>query len=274
MNEIMESSLEIFKQATVEYPPYATVIMFSGGDDSLTTLYVAKALGIQVDYIVHVNTKTGIPDTTEYVRKLALEVDIPYIERDAGDKYENYVLRKGFFGRGITAHSYAYHILKKTQFKNGLSSIRQRKRNRNILLLNGGRRQEGRNRMTRMIDPIKAEGRNVWVNLINEWSKKECMDFLYDNNIKRNPVTEILHRSGECMCGTMQSLEARKEATFWFPKWGTWLDNLEQRVGEKGFYWGWGENIPKSFSLVKQGQMIMPGFMPMCTGCMHDAVTD
>ena len=266
-DECLKSSLEIYRQAKLEYPPFATVLMFSGGDDSLTALHIARALGIQVDYVMHVNTRTGIAATTEYVRALVADLEIPYIEMDAGEKYERYVLRKGFFGKGIMAHAYAYHILKKDQFERGLSSIRNRKPGRKILLLNGGRRQEGKNRMVTMVNPIKADGSNIWVNIINEWTKIECMDFLHDCRAQRNPVTELLHRSGECMCGTMQSLEARKEAAFWFPEWGTWLDTLEKRVKDQGFWWGWGEGIPHEFSMMKKGQMFLPSFQPMCIGC-------
>ena len=242
---LLQSAAAIWRQASADHPPFATVLMFSGGDDSLTALYAAQALGIPIDFLMHVDTGTGIPETTRYVRSLAAALDLPYIEESAGRKFEAYVLRKGFFGRGHRAHAFAYHLLKNQQFTTGLSKrIRQRKHHRTILLLNGARRQESARRSKTMPEPVRVFRSNVWVNLIHEWSKVECMDFLHQEKARRNPVTQFLHRSGECMCGTMQSHEERREAAYWFPAWGDWLLSLEAHVKALGFPWGWGDEIP------------------------------
>lgn len=271
MEDIIKGSKEIYDQAMVEFKPYAVCLALSGGDDSLAAYEVTKALDISIDFIIHINTRTGIAETTEYVRNCAGCSGCKYLEGDAKDKYEKYVLRKGFFGRGKKSHTYAYHLLKQDQIRSVISKhIRQRKHNRSVLLLNGARKQESTNRkhnLTNIFNADKSSKNNIWVNLIHEWSKAECMQFLVDQKAKRNPVSEILHRSGECMCGTMQSQEARKEATFWFPEWGQWLDGLEKRVLEKGFYWRWGENIPKSFAEKKKGQLDMFDYLPMCQDC-------
>jgi 3'-phosphoadenosine 5'-phosphosulfate sulfotransferase (PAPS reductase)/FAD synthetase len=263
---VFEQSREIIKQARMEYKPYAAVAMFSGGTDSLTALHVALRLGVKVDYVMHVHTGTGIPETLDYVRRYVESTGLPYIERTAGSAYEDYVLRKGFFGKGERAHTYAYHILKRQRLRAGLATIRQGKRGRNILLINGGRRQESQNRMMTMREPVKADGPNVWVNIINEWTKRDCMDFIHDEKLEVNPVSALLHRSGECMCGTMQNKEEREEAAFWFPHWGAWLDGLEQCVNERGFWWKWGQSTPEAVGMMKRGQL---AFQPLCVGCIN-----
>jgi len=182
------------------------------------------------------------------------------------------VLRKGFFGRGRTAHSYAYHLLKADQFRRAISyNIRKRRRNRPVLLLNGVRNDESDNRkynMTKTINIDPSAKNNIWVNIIHHWTKPQCLDFLEDCSIKRNPVTETLCRSGECMCGTMQSDEDRKEASFFYPEWGKWLDDLESEVIKK-FPWRWGEDAPEWWKQEKQGQLPMfPNFQPMCQSCL------
>lgn len=267
----MKQSREIISQAIADYKPYAIVAMFSGGDDSLTALTVARTLGVQIDYILHAHTNTGIPDTLHYVRRYANDSGIAYIEESAGDVYEKYVLRKGFFGRGKIAHTYAYHLLKHQPFRSAVSKyIRKRKRGRNVLLINGAREGESDNRAEHTsAQVIRPDGPNIWVNIINHWTKAECRNFLHDKKIQRNPVTERLCRSGECMCGTMQSKEQRMEAAYWYPKWGAWVDELETRVQEK-FPWGWGEEAPQYWKHIKAGQIPMDGFLPMCHGCTRE----
>ena len=143
---LIEQSKEIVNKAVVDYDPYAVLVAVSGGDDSLTAYHLTKYLGIPIDGILHINTQTGIEETTIFVRNLADKENVSYFEGDAGTAYDEYILRKGFFGRGLKAHSYAYHILKKTVITKVLATIRQRKRNRKILIINGARITESDNR--------------------------------------------------------------------------------------------------------------------------------
>lgn len=266
--DLFKRSQEIVNQAIADYQPYAIVMMFSGGDDSLTAYHVAKTLDVQLDYFLHGVTGTGIPQTTEFARQVGEQGGLKYIEANAGDAYEKYVWRKGFFGMGEQAHTMAYHILKHQRFRHTLSvEIRKRRRNRNILLINGARWQESRNRERMKHQPIREDESNacnVWVNIIHDWIKHDCQQFLRD--YERNPVTELLCRSGECMCGTMQSQEQRQEAAYWFPEWGQWLDELDKAVKEK-HGWGWGEPTPSWLKERKNGQIAMSGFLPMCHSC-------
>jgi 3'-phosphoadenosine 5'-phosphosulfate sulfotransferase (PAPS reductase)/FAD synthetase len=272
MNDLLKRSREIVNQAIADYQPYAIVIMFSGGDDSLTAYHLAKALEVPATHFLHGVTGTGIPQTTEFARRIGKESGLCYIEANAGKTYEKYIWRKGFFGVGDAAHLLAYHELKNHHFEKALSRhIRKGQRERPILLINGARWQESRNRERMKEQPVKLARKNrpnynIWVNIINDWTRLDCTEFLAD--YQRNPVTELLHRSGECMCGTMQSQEQRKEAAFWFPEWGRWLDELETAVKDK-HGWGWGESIPTWFSQAKAGQLFLDGFMPMCHKCEY-----
>jgi 3'-phosphoadenosine 5'-phosphosulfate sulfotransferase (PAPS reductase)/FAD synthetase len=272
LDDKLEASREIIGRAIATYSPYAIVLMFSGGDDSLTAYHVSKFLGVPVTHLMHGITNTGIAETTDFARQVGDQSGLSYIEANAGNAYADYVLRKGFFGVGDGAHEIAYHILKHKRFRTALSqNIRHKKPGRNILLINGARKQESGNRKRSMLNPIKEDSSNpcnIWVNLINDWTKLDCLNFL--DGQKRNPVTEILHRSGECLCGTMQSLETRREVSYWFPYWGRFVDGLEKAACDRGFCWKWGEDLPASVKAqksqekqIKAGQ----GWLPMCQNC-------
>lgn len=265
LNELLKESKEIWNEANTNYKPYAVVLMVSGGKDSITAAEVTKTLQIPVDFVLHGNTRTGIQETLDYVRNIANNYAPKYLEADAGDAYINYVLRKGFFGTGPLAHSYAYHLLKHQRFISTISSeIRQRKHKRNILLLNGARLDESENRRNNLtktmnIDPVVKS--NIWVNIIHHWTQKNCNDFLTDQKTFINPVAQKLCRSGECMCGTMQSKADAIEAAFYYPEWGKWLDDIKTQVAALGFNWTWGEKVPKQ----RKGKI--NEFQPACTSC-------
>lgn len=271
MEILLQQSLDTYQNALAMFKPYATVLMISGGTDSITAAEVSKTLQIKVDFVLHGHTGTGIKETLEYVRSIAHLYAPRYIEASAGDSYEEYILRKGFFGQGDTAHNYSYHILKRGVFQTALYQwIRQKKRNRNILLLNGarihesGRRKHNLNKVFNVDPSVKS---NIWVNIIHNWTGKECKDFLADQKAQINPVTQKLCRSGECLCGTMQTKAEAEEIGFYYPEWEKWRRDLEGRAREKGFNWGWGENMPK----VNKYQLPMfSDFQPACVRCIEE----
>src|SRR5690606_7828538 len=154
---LLESSQIVLKRAIREYSPKAIVLMFSGGDDSMTAYYVAKELGVKFDFVIHGNTRTGIQETSEFAVKEIEKNNDNLLIADAKDAYIRYVMRKGFFGSGINAHTYSYHILKSEYFSKTVSKhIRQRQRNFPILFINGARRNESENRKITMKNPIKV----------------------------------------------------------------------------------------------------------------------
>ncbi|CAB4139792.1 CysH 3'-phosphoadenosine 5'-phosphosulfate sulfotransferase (PAPS reductase)/FAD synthetase and related enzymes [uncultured Caudovirales phage] len=268
---MIKKSEEILQNAIREYNPTHIVSMVSGGKDSAASHAVTQELGIKVDLIVHGNTRCGIQETSEYVRDYYGNLGPDFIEADAGTAYEEYVMRKGFFGKGHDAHGMAYRILKAGPFRKAISRhIRKGKRGVRILLINGARKDESANRMKNLqvTKPDPGGKNNIWVNAIHDWSADDRDKFLQENNIPINPVAKALCRSGECMCGTQQSKEARIEAAAIYPRWGKWIDSLEAEVKKK-WPWGWGEEMPEYIKAQKRGQYDL--FQPMCVGCNQES---
>lgn len=268
---MLDYSKEIIQKAIIDFKPKAIVMMFSGGDDSMAAYHVAKELGVKIDFVVHGNTRTGIQETTTFSIKEVERMGDKLLLADAGKSYEEYVLRKGFFGKGDMAHGYSYHILKANHFNRVIShNIRKGQRNFPILFINGARRNESERRKITMQNPVRrdpSQTNNIWVNIINEFEKHDCVDYLEGNGINRNDVSIKLCRSGECMCGTMQNKGDRIEAGYFYPEWKKWLDALEAEVLKK-FPWSWNDNINKSHHMELAGQLNMfSEFQPMCTGC-------
>jgi 3'-phosphoadenosine 5'-phosphosulfate sulfotransferase (PAPS reductase)/FAD synthetase len=264
---MLDKSREIVERAIAEHKPHAIISMVSGGKDSLCAALVAQELSVPVTHILHGRTGTGIAETTQFVREWAATQTSVYLEANAGDSYEQYVRRKGFFGRGVRAHSFAYHVLKEKHFRRTISQrIRQGKRGRTVLLLNGARVQESSNRAKNLSEPVRKDGSNVWVNICHHRSQQERDAYLDRVNAPVNPVTTKLCRLAECLCGSAQSPATREEVAFYYPEWGKWLDALERDVMAK-FPWRWGADIPAWVQQEKHGQL--PLFRPMCVSCVE-----
>lgn len=261
-------SFALLSDAIREFTPTYIACMVSGGKDSAAAFAVARELGAKIDLIIHGRTGCGIPETTDHVLGYYGSQGPDLAVADAGTAYEDYVLRKGFFGKGIGAHGFSYRVLKAQPFRKIVSRcLRKGRRGVRILLLNGARKDESENRQKHLqvwrADPA-AQG-NIWVNIIHDWTAEDRDRYLESRQVPINPVAKALCRSGECMCGTMQSAAERWEAAALYPEWGKWLDELEAEARKRhGF--GWGEAFPK-----KQRVCAADQFQPMCKDCVSRA---
>lgn len=244
------------------FAPTHIVTMVSGGNDSAACHALAVELGLPITMTIHGRTGCGIEATTDFV-KSTYGFDAPLEIADAGTAYEEYVMRKGFFGKGVDAHGFAYRILKADPFRKVVSKeLRKGKRNVRVLLLNGAYKAESDNRAANLKRARSDPGApmNTWFNLIHDWTPELRDEYLRTRNVPINPVAKALCRSGECMCGTMQTQAERIEAAAYDPEWGAMIDNLDAEARRlHGF--GWGEIAPKK----NPNQPDL--FMPMCVGC-------
>lgn len=272
LQQCLKESLEIVNKAIVDHNPYAICVMVSGGDDSITALYVAKMLGIKIDFIIHGVTGTQLRGCREYVQSVAEKTNIKLLEANAGTAYEDYIRRKGFFGKGKDAHKFSYHILKDNPFGRTLTkNLSRGVRGRKVLLLNGVRVDESENRLDNFGDnPTRVSAsrpNNIWVNIIHWFTRENCLELLEAENIERSPVARVLGRSGECNCGTVQNTNEIAAARAYDPEWGKRLDVLRQYAISK-FGWDiWQAPTKAVLAEIKDQAAKVPDYMPMCVGC-------
>jgi len=272
LDDRLQESKMIVQKAIIDYNPYAVCLMLSGGDDSITALLVALMLGVRIDFIIHGVTGTGLKDVRKYVHRVAAITGIKIIEADAGNAFEDYVQRKGFFGVGKTAHSFSYHVLKADPFRKAVSKhIRKGKEGRNIILINGVRVEESELRADNYGDnPYRqdpASPNNIWVNIIHWFTKKECLHLLDAEKFERSPVAIHLGRSGECNCGTMQDEAGRIACAQYDPEWGQWMKAIRKYAIAK---WGWdiSQNPNKKrMQEIREEVSKLEAYQPMCVGC-------
>lgn len=267
------TGLDLIDQALAEHNAKYVIALFSGGHDSLVATHVASQ-HLQFSFACHLNTGIGIEQTRDFVRATCegWQVELReyeaanYIRQDgkpAPQRFEEFILAYGF--PGPAQHSRMYQRLKERPLRQMIRELDRDKSDR-VILVTGVREQESVRRMAH-VEPIQVwEGTKIWVAPIWHFSACDVNHYIRDNGLNRNPVVDLLHSSGECLCGAYAHKGEKEEIREWFPEMAAYLDELERQTNVAGFPWGWEDAPPEWFYAIKNGQMSLPGMM-LCSTC-------
>jgi len=242
----LNDSARIIREALTEHGSgkdiAAICVLFSGGNDSTVLTHLMRPYA---HYAVHINTGIGIEQTREFVRYTCKEWELPLIEKHppAGSTYRELVLEQGFPGPAM--HFKMYQRLK----ERGLMQVRRDlvadPRNQRIVFLAGRRRSESARRSS--IVEHERRGSIIWISPIANWTKSDLNAYREANpEMPRNIVSDVLHMSGECLCGAFAKPGELEEIAYWFPEVAEHIRSLEKEVEAAGHArcrWGWGNSI-------------------------------
>lgn len=234
----------------------ARCLLFSGGNDSTTLGHFMRRY---VTHAIHVNTGIGIEQTREHVRRTCDAWGIPLIEKSppAGSTFRELVLEQGF--PGPAHHWKMYQRLKERGLRLARNELVTNPRRERVLFIAGRRRNESARRAE--IVEHERVGSVIWVSPLANWTNEDMNTYraLYD--VPRNEVSDLIHMSGECLCGAFAKANELDEIGFWFPEVKNQIEELEREVaaaGHKRCKWGWGATRHID-SKVKSG--------PLCSSC-------
>lgn len=257
----VEYGYRLLDIAVRRYKPVAMFGMFSGGHDSLCATYMA-AQHLAFSGAVHINTGIGIEQTREFVRDTCARFGWPLTEvrakEDCGQDYDDLVIERGF--PGPFHHRKMYNRLKERALR---LLVRDAKRSWSdrIILVTGVRREESTRRMG-TVQPINREGARVWVAPLTHFTSLDKNHYIAQHGLPRNEVVDLLHMSGECLCGAFAHPGELDEISHWFPEEATRIRELERRARDAGVHCKWGEPPPE-----KPDPDQIDLFQPLCVGC-------
>lgn len=234
------------------------VVLYSGGNDSTVLAHLVRR---DVDYAAHINTGIGIEETRQFVRDTCAAWDLPLIE-EHGESYRDLVIAHGF--PGPAHHFKMYQRLK----ERGLRKVRKRlvkhPYRERVLFIAGRRRDESERR--KAVPEHERTGSIVWASPLANWTDQDMALYRkYVPNVPRNPVSDHLHMSGECLCGAFAKPNELEEIRFFYPNVAAEIEALQDEVREAGHpeeraRWGWGAyRARKAKKQAKAG--------PLCTSC-------
>lgn len=267
--ELIALAVSRVREAIDVYKPVWISGALSGGHDSLTACYIASLVP-EFRSQFHCDTGVGLKATEDFVELVCLQMGwklevfkaLTNTKADGTSDpmdYFSMLEDKGF--PGPAAHWLMYIKLKERQI---FRFVRSHKINRKdkVMLVCGGRRQESavRSKMGRIVEHYK-QGSLIWSNPILDFSKLDCSRIMERAKIPRSPVVDLIHKSGECLCGAFSKPGELEETALWFPDDPciVRLKEADERL-KKTKGWGWGGRPPK-----KNCQIKMPG--QMCSSC-------
>lgn len=235
----------------------AEVVLFSGGNDSTTLAHLFRG---RATHAAHANTTIGIEETRQFVRDTCDAWGLPLIEKLPPVTYQELVLERGFPGPG--QHFKMYQRLKERCLRQVRADLIHDSRRERVVFIAGRRRDESARRAD--VPFYEREGSTVWASPLAEWTKLDLNTYrLMHTDVPRNKASDLLHMSGECLCGSFAKKGELDAIAEWFPIEPARIRELERRIADRADIpaarrkWGWG-----AYREAKPSKL-----GPLCTSC-------
>ena len=238
----------------------AACVLFSGGNDSTVLAHMFRNIAT---HAIHANTTIGIEETRQFVRDTCHAWGLPLVEETGPDSYRDLVLglvttkagervwAGGFPGPG--AHGLMYQRLKERALDKARHTIGVANSSKTAAVFIAGRRRQESERRADV--PLReADGSVIWASPLALWTKPDLATYRLmhrdtDHPVPVNRVSDLIHMSGECLCGAFAHPGEREELRFWFPDVVAEIEALEADVRAAGVVpdqWAqWGHGLGK-----------------------------
>ncbi|ADE43470.1 phosphoadenosine phosphosulfate reductase [Streptomyces phage phiSASD1] len=242
----------------------AIAVLYSGGNDSTTLAHIFRQ---RATCAVHANTTIGVEATREFVRETCAGWGLPLLEKRPQASYRDLVLERGFPGPG--QHFKMYQRLKERCLEQARSELVGNPFKERVLFLGGRRRSESRRRAG--LAASDRKGSMVFTSPLVLWTKLDMNTYrLMCGDVPVNEVSELIHMSGECLCGSFATKGELEEVGFWFPQVREEIEALEEELADRTDIpeirrkWGWGAYRADLAALKARGHFKSGA---MCTSC-------
>jgi 3'-phosphoadenosine 5'-phosphosulfate sulfotransferase (PAPS reductase)/FAD synthetase len=142
-----------------------------------------------------------------------------------------------------------YQRLKERQLEQVRREFVKNPRRERIMYIAGRRRSESKRRQN--IPLHERRGSMVWASPLAMWTKLDMNTYRLmhrdSDAVPLNEVSELLHMSGECLCGSFAKENELDEIAVWFPEVAEEIRQLEREVQAAGHpepFCRWGNRAP------------------------------
>jgi len=259
--------MSVFDEAVAQQELTHIYALFSGGHDSLVSTALAARHPLFAG-VVHINTGIGIEETRQFVRDTCEAQRWALHEVHAPEgRYKELVLTRGGFPYGSASHNTMLFYLKQQPLLRWHRRIEGRHG-----FATGIRKEESVRRMGAGISvPVRRDSKNTrmtWISPILDWSKLDCNEFIEQNGLTRNRVVDLLHRSGECLCGALARSQEIHEIAAWFPSVAKEINALEAECERRGIVASvWASGQARKLNPEQTTMFPKSELAPLCASC-------
>jgi 3'-phosphoadenosine 5'-phosphosulfate sulfotransferase (PAPS reductase)/FAD synthetase len=251
VGRLVEQAFDIYADGIEQYISgrdlAASCVLFSGGNDSTTLAHLFTRVRPLATHAIHANTTIGIEQTRQYVRDTCAAWGLPLVEKRAPITYRDLVLERGFPGPGH--HWKMYSRLKERALDLARHDLGvANSRTKAAVFIAGRRRAESERRQD--VPLYESDGSVIWVSPLAMWTKLDLNTYReIFHDVPRNEVSDLLHMSGECLCGAFAKPGELDEIGEWFPEVRAEIEELQRDVAAAGHErpfctWGHGQGDP------------------------------
>lgn len=230
----------------------AKCVLFSGGNDSTVLAHLMRG---HATHAIHANTTIGIEQTRQFVRDTCQDMGLPLIEKVAPMSFRDLVLERGFPGPAM--HFKMYQRLKERCLDAARRELVTDGRKERVVFIAGRRRQESERRANIPLHERRTSV--IWASPLAMWTKVDMNTYRLMNRtsdpVPVNEVSDLIHMSGECLCGSFAKPGELEEIRLWFPDVAAEIDELQRDVQAAGHgapfdRWGHGEGNPSKSGML------------------------
>jgi 3'-phosphoadenosine 5'-phosphosulfate sulfotransferase (PAPS reductase)/FAD synthetase len=266
---------ELIDRAKIAHEPVATVCLFSGGHDSTVLAHRCRD---HYEALAFIDTGTAIPGVREFVESYAEWLGKPLRILESGDAYRRLVLGlhkenpppewRPYGFPGPAGHNRAYNQIKERQLRKLRADLQDgHRRGARVLMLSGIRRAESQRRKGR--PEISFHGSIVFANPLIDWTAREMLAYRHDHGLPESEVAALLHRSGECNCGSFAAPGEREQLQALWPEWfDETIASLEREAEAAGIgSCRWGERTVIDSADTPEDGLQLWNEQPLCADC-------
>jgi 3'-phosphoadenosine 5'-phosphosulfate sulfotransferase (PAPS reductase)/FAD synthetase len=256
-----QSALWNFAGALAEHDPRHVYCLFSGGDDSIVTTHLIRQV-YPAATVAHIDTGTGFPEVRRHVvetcRRYGWPLRIIGHEQHRGKTFEQWTKENGM--PGPSGHSFVYEHLKQRAIEQLRREAKEGWWDR-VLFVTGVYASESTRRAEIHSTVTHRKGATVMNNPCLHWDDMDFARYRRQMSLPRNPVSEVVGKSGECLCGAYSSKGELDRIRLVSPDVADWIEQVEEEAKGR---WGYEDDGPtKTEKMEEAGQLSMP----LCTDC-------
>ena len=286
-DHIEQEPNEILQEAIDDYNVDSFYVAYSGGKDSGIVLdYVAKNFPKQFKGALFCNTGIAVKECVNFVQENCKKNNYPLFEvktesvlRKKDGKYgekkgepfsfENLVLQMGFPKQSI--HDHVMGVLKHHPMRQFIKS--RVKNGEKCGVVSGVRKKESIRRSRKTKKYIFAQDNAYFISPLFFKSDSWVFEYYIKNDIKRSPVYDTLHISGDCLCGCFAQKEELKLLEMFHPETFNEIKRIEKKLMAKGSEYAkqfktWGHGTEGLATQNIEAQTDIEAFV--CSECYFD----